>query len=49
METKEKSNGALFGLIVILIILIAGAIYIWQTNKDLLQKSTTKPEIATPK
>ena len=34
MEPEKKSNGALVGLIVIVIILIIGGIYIWQLNKN---------------
>ena len=34
MEPEKKSNGALIGLVVIIIILIIGGIYIWQSNKD---------------
>jgi uncharacterized protein HemX len=34
MEPEKKSNGALVGLIVIVIILIIGGIYIWQANKN---------------
>lgn len=32
METEKKSNGALFGSIVIIIILIVGGIYIFYTK-----------------
>lgn len=32
MEKEEKTNGALLGLIVIIIILIIGGIYIWQSK-----------------
>jgi ABC-type Na+ efflux pump permease subunit len=32
MEPEKKSNGALVGSIIIIIILIAGGIYIWQTK-----------------
>jgi len=32
MEKEEKTNGALIGLIVIIIILIIGGIYIWQSK-----------------
>ncbi|MEI6280886.1 MAG: hypothetical protein WCP17_02715 [bacterium] len=36
METEEKSNGALIGLIVITILLIIGGIYIWrEKNKQI--------------
>lgn len=32
MEPEKKSNGALVGLVIILIILIIGGIYIWQSK-----------------
>lgn len=32
MEPEQKSNGALIGLIVIVIILIIGGIYLWKTS-----------------
>ncbi len=32
MDSEKKSNGALFGLIVIIIILIIGGIYIWRSE-----------------
>ena len=32
MEPEKKSNGALFGSIVIIIILIVGGIYVWQSK-----------------
>ncbi len=34
MEPEQKSNGALVGLVVIIIILILGGFYIWSVNKD---------------
>ena len=37
MEPEKKSNGALVGLVIIVIILIAGGIYIWQANKDAIK------------
>ncbi len=37
MEPEKKSNGALIGLIIIVIILIIGGIYMWQSNKSALQ------------
>jgi len=36
MEPEKKSNGALVGLVVIVIILVIGGIYLWQSNKDAL-------------
>ena len=38
MEPTKKSNGALIGLIIIIIILVVGAIYIWMTNKNSAEK-----------
>jgi len=45
MEPEKKSNGALVGLIIIIIILIVGGIYIWQSSKDTLE--STQPEVIT--
>jgi hypothetical protein len=42
MEPEKKSNGALVGLVVIVIILIIGGIYIWQSNKS-APESTPAP------
>ena len=33
MEPEKKSNGALVGLAIIIIILVVGGIYIWQSQK----------------
>ena len=44
MEPETKSNGALVGLVIIIIILIAGGIYIWQTNKNALQGNQNPAE-----
>ena len=41
METDKKISGALIGLIVIIIILITGGIYVWQSSK------VVPPEINT--
>lgn len=38
MEPEKKSNGALVGLIVIVIILVVGGIYIWR-NKNAAEKT----------
>lgn len=38
MEPEKKSNGAFIGLIIIIIILIAGGIYIWMSNKKAAEK-----------
>ena len=34
MEPEKKTNGALVGSIIIIIILVIGGIYIWQTIKQ---------------
>lgn len=34
MEPEKKSNGALIGSVVIIIILIIGGIYVWMSNKN---------------
>jgi len=38
METEKKSNGALVGLVIIIIILIIGGIYIWQSKIEQIEK-----------
>lgn len=38
METEKKSNGALVGLVIIIIILIIGGIYILISNKNATKK-----------
>ena len=32
MEPEKKSNGALVGLVIVVIILIVGGIYVWYSN-----------------
>lgn len=52
MEPEQKSNGALIGSIIIVIILIIGGIYFWQTslkeevapNSDLSSSNTSSLE-----
>ncbi|OGI65650.1 hypothetical protein A3H53_04250 [Candidatus Nomurabacteria bacterium RIFCSPLOWO2_02_FULL_40_10] len=44
MEPETKSNGALIGLVVIIIILVIGGVYIWQSNKDALEKKQSPAE-----
>lgn len=46
METETKSNGALVGLIVIIIILIIGGIYIWQ-SKTLPNEKIKNPQTSS--
>lgn len=49
MEPEKKSNGSLVGLVIIVIILIIGGIYIWQSNQEAvkLQNSQTQSEALT--
>lgn len=42
MEPEKKSNGALVGLIIIVIILIVGGIYVWQMKSKNSVPATTK-------
>lgn len=41
METEEKTDGALMGSIIIVIILIIGGLYMW--SKSLQEKPTPLP------
>lgn len=43
MEPEKKSNGALVGLIIIVIILIIGGLYVWQTNKNVIKNGGEQP------
>jgi len=46
METEKKSSGEFFGLIVIILILVIGAIYIWHSEyQSIVNKKQT---IVTP-
>lgn len=47
MEPEKKSNGAFIGLAIIVIILIIGGIYAWQSNKNTLENSKTLPGVTT--
>jgi uncharacterized protein YpmB len=47
MDPEKKSNGALVGLVVIIIILIIGGIYIWQSNKKATEKVQNQIEAVT--
>ncbi len=40
MEPEKKSNGALVGLVVIVIILIIGGIYMWQSSMKNVEAPT---------
>ena len=48
METEKKLNGAFVGLAIIIIILIAGGIYIWLSNKDTLEKNDQQSTASEP-
>ncbi|OGI57086.1 hypothetical protein A3B85_02005 [Candidatus Nomurabacteria bacterium RIFCSPHIGHO2_02_FULL_37_13] len=48
MEPEKKSNGALIGLIIIIIILIVGGLYMWQKNKNVVNETNTQAETVTP-
>ena len=47
MEIEKKSNGALVGTIVILLILVLGGIYIWQTKVKQLEMLKTQSSSIT--
>ena len=44
MEPEKKSNGALVGLIVIIIILIIGGIYIWLSSQKAVELQNSQIE-----
>jgi heme/copper-type cytochrome/quinol oxidase subunit 4 len=49
MESEKKSNGALVGSIIIIIILVIGGIYMWQSKiKSDLNKKQTQTENTAP-
>ena len=49
MEPEKKSNGALVGSIIIIIILIAGGIYVWQSNvQKVLEQKKFQEENVVP-
>ncbi len=46
MEQEQKSNGALFGSIIIIVLIILGGVYIWQTKmKEVQQEKQKQTEI----
>ena len=48
METEKKSHGALIGSIIIIVILIIGGIYIWQSKvKTITMPKNTENVIQT--
>ena len=38
MEPEKKSDGAFVGLVIIIIILVIGGIYMWQSGKNAKEK-----------
>lgn len=49
MEAEKKSNGALVGSIIIIIILIAGGIYVWQSKvQSALEQKKFQEENVVP-
>ena len=49
MEPEKKSSGALIGSIIIIIILIAGGIYVWQAKvKSMPAEETLEGEVVSP-
>ncbi|MFA6257087.1 MAG: hypothetical protein WCT29_03115 [Candidatus Paceibacterota bacterium] len=49
MDPEKKSNGALIGAIVIIVILLAGGIYLWQSNaKSALENKELQNENVSP-
>ncbi len=44
MEPEKKSNGAFIGVIVIIVILIVGGIYIWQSNQETKELQRSQAE-----
>ena len=47
MEPEKKSNGALIGSIIIIIILLVGGIYIWQSKVKNLPIKNTENTVQT--
>jgi flagellar basal body-associated protein FliL len=41
MEPDKKSNGAMIGLVIIIILLLVGGIYVWQSNTKVSVPSET--------
>mgnify|MGYP001576677008 CR=1 FL=1 len=49
MEPEKKSNGALVGSIIIILILVIGGIYIWQSKvKNVLEEKKFQEENVIP-
>ena len=48
MEPEKKSNGALVGIVIVVIVLVVGGIYMWQSSKNYLNDVDVQTEpIAT--
>jgi predicted cupin superfamily sugar epimerase len=48
MDPEKKSNGALIGSIIIIIILIVGGIYVWQSKVEPASEGTLQGEVVSP-
>ena len=48
MEPEKKMNGAMVGLIIIIVILVLGGIYIWQSKVKTLPEGTLQGEVVSP-
>lgn len=48
MEPEKKSNGALIGIIIIIIILVAGGIYVWQSKVETQPEGTIEGQVVSP-
>lgn len=46
MEPDKKSNGALIGLIVIVVLLIVGGVYLWMKNTPQVDDAITAQDSA---
>ena len=44
METEKKSSGALLGLVIIIIILVAGGVYAWQNHQKTAETQTKQAQ-----
>ena len=46
MEPEKKSNGALLGLIVIIVLLVVGGVYLWMKNTPPVDDAITTQDSA---
>ena len=44
MEPQTKSNGAMLGLVIIIIILVAGGVYVWKSNQKAMDEQKQQTE-----